>query len=486
MFKKLLWILFIIILLFGAGLSGVYFWYRSGGLQTAVVKQLDEKVKQSLVGNNTATTTVEPNVLQEILGFNSPKTYLLLFLNNTELRPGGGFIGVYAVVRVDKGKPEILKVEGSEILDNYAPRDFVSTPPAPLAKYIASQRWEFRDSNWWPDFASSSAKTLELYKKENGLSADKIDAVIGFTPTVIEEALKIIGPIKYQGEEFNSKNFTAKLEYEVEYGYKDKGLSFNNRKDILDGLTKTLVKHLAIDIFLHWSDYTKLTERMIKEKHLMAFTTDGSAQSIIESKNLAGKVKNVTGDYILWVDANLGAWKTDASLKRELSYSFVSVGSGKYLATLKMKYIHQGWFDWRTSRYRTYTRVYLPLDSEFVGVKGSLERDRSAIPGKVDQGLEHNKKWFGTFTAVEPQTTGELVWQFYLSPSVVKQIEAGAYTLFVQKQLGTIDHSLTLGLNFGKSIVYASPGEPTIKHGDTIYDYSTDLREDREFQVKFR
>lgn len=475
----------IIVLLFGAGLAGVYFWYRSGGLQTTVVNQLNKKVKQSLINDKTAITAIEPNVLQEVLGFKSPKTYLLLFLNNTELRPGGGFIGVYAVVRVDKGKPETLKVEGSEILDNYAPRDFVSIPPAPLTKYLASQRWEFRDSNWYPDFASSSVKALELYKQENGLLADKIDAVIGFTPTVIEEALKIIGPIKYQGEEFNSKNFTAKLEYEVEYGYKDKGLSFNDRKNILEGLTKTLVKHLAVDIFLHWSDYSKLTERMSKEKHIMAYTTNAQAQSIINAKDLAGKVKSVAGDYILWVDANLGAWKTDASLKRELSYSFVPVGTGKYLATLKMKYIHQGWFDWRTSRYRTYARVYLPPDSEFVGVKGSLARDRSAIPGQVDQGLEYDKKWFGTFTAVEPQTTSELVWQFYLSPRVVKQVEAGLYTLFVQKQLGTIDHGLTLGLNFGKNIVFASPGEPTTKHGDAIYDYNTDLRVDREFTVKF-
>ena len=69
-------------------------------------------------------------------------------------------------------------------------------------------------------------KTMELYIKEKGLYSDKIDAIIALTPTVVEEILKISGPITYDGIEFNADNFTEKLEYEVEYGYKDKNLKF--------------------------------------------------------------------------------------------------------------------------------------------------------------------------------------------------------------------------------------------------------------------
>ena len=65
------------------------------------------------------------------MGNTAPQTYLVLFLNNTELRPAGGFIGAYAVVKIDKSKPQIIKVEGTEILDNLAPKDFPAVPVLP-------------------------------------------------------------------------------------------------------------------------------------------------------------------------------------------------------------------------------------------------------------------------------------------------------------------------------------------------------------------
>src|SRR5258708_31859868 len=43
-------------------------------------------------------------IVPELLGMNGKKTYLLLFQNNTELRPGGGFIGAYGLVSFDKAK----------------------------------------------------------------------------------------------------------------------------------------------------------------------------------------------------------------------------------------------------------------------------------------------------------------------------------------------------------------------------------------------
>ncbi len=473
MFKKLL---FIILFFSAVGAAGLYFWYRSGGLQSAVVQQVSQKI---------TSNPSEGNLVQKVLGFTKPQTYLILFLNNTEIRPGGGFIGAYGVVRVDKGIPEILKVEGTELLDNLGPQDFPSVPPEPLQKYLPVKRWGFRDSNWSPDFASSSVKGLELFIKEKGTAAEDIDGVIGITPTLLEEILKIGGPIKVNGQEFTAENFTEKLEYEVEFGYAEKGLGFDDRKKVLADLTHALFARIRGDIFKHWSQYWALGQRMLAEKQIIAYSADSETESVLLAKGWAGEVKQTTGDYLLWADANMAALKTDKVMNRELSYSFIPTSSGKYVGTVKMKYINNGSFTKFTTRYRTYARVFLPEGSQFISVAGSLKEDRTA-PGAVDQGVENGKQWFGAFTSIDPGKTGELVWQFYLAPQVVDLIKNNSYRLLAQKQAGTIENGLVLDLNFAKNINSATPGEAESDLRNQIYHYKTDLRLDREFSVNLK
>ncbi len=471
-FKIILVTIFLLII----GVAGFGYWsIRSGNLQKAVVKE---------VSNQFTTNPVEKNLLQTVLGFEKPRTYLILFLNNTELRPGGGFIGAYALLQMDKGTPHLLKVEGTEIIDNTGKKDFESVAPDPITKYLKVARWYFRDSNWSPDFAVSSQKSAELFLKQGGLGEiPNIDAVIGFTPSVIEEILKIHGPIKINGEEFNAANFTEKLEYEVEYGYKSKGIEFVQRKNMLRDLAYSLLDNLRFDVFIKWQKYYDLSQRLLKEKQVVFFAQDNDEQNIFISKDWAGKMKSTVGDYLLWADANLGSLKTDAVLKRELTYTIIPTTTDKFVATAKIKFIHQGKFDWRTSRYRDYARVYVPVGSKLIRASGTMESEKSTKPGVVDQGVENGRQWFGGFIAVEPGRTAELSFQYYLPENIVTAIDNGEYNLLTQKQIGTNGVKLTLELDFGKKLSAATPGENPDKYGDSRYDLSTDLKEDREFKV---
>jgi len=466
----------IVILLLIIGVAGFGYWsFRSGNLQKVVVNE----VASQLIKNPS-----EKNLIQAMLGFEKPRTYLILFLNNTEMRPGGGFIGAYALLKLDRGVPNLLKVEGTEILDNSGKKDFESIAPAPLTKFLKVSRWYFRDSNWSPDFASSSQKSIELFLKQGGLGdRDDIDAVIGFTPTIIEEVLKIHGPIKINGEEFTSANFTEKLEYEVEYGYKDKGLEFAQRKNMLKDLAHALLSNLRYDVIKNWKRYYDLSQRMLVEKQMAVYSQHIDEQNILVSKDWAGKMKANSGDYLLWADANLGSLKTDVAIKRELNYSVTPTSTGKFIATAKMKFIHKGKFDWRTSRYRDYARIYVPMGSKFIKAVGTMESEKSNKVGAIDQGMENGRQWFGGFVSVEPGRTSELSFQYYLPESISNLIIQGEYSLLTQKEIGTNGVMLTLGLDFGKKLTSATPGEDAIKHGDNRYDFSTDLTQDREFKV---
>ncbi|GIV45004.1 MAG: hypothetical protein KatS3mg035_2127 [Bacteroidia bacterium] len=55
-------------------------------------------------------------VLPSLLGESEPKKYLVLFQNDKELRPTGGFITAYAIFTLDKG---IIKLERQDDIYNF-------------------------------------------------------------------------------------------------------------------------------------------------------------------------------------------------------------------------------------------------------------------------------------------------------------------------------------------------------------------------------
>lgn len=475
MARKFIFIVLLICACFSILSLVLYQIYRSGKVQGIVV----DKVIQRMNNGSTTSTAEQSNFIKHFLGFETPQTYLLLFLNNTELRPAGGFIGVYGIVKITNGVPDVVKVEGTEILDLLGPQDFPAPPPKPLREYLGIERWGFRDSNWNPDFALASQAGLDLYKKEQGVSANEIKGVIGITPTVMEELLKITGPFSYDGQEFTSENFTEKLEYEVEHAYKDKGVLKSDRKKILEGLTKQMLKKITQDVFTQWSDYLTLVERMLQEKHIMIYSLDPSYQAILETKGWSGTLakKDVAQDYLLWTDANLGAWKTDHALKRTLSYTITPSDNG-YIASVSMKYVHSGLKDWRTTHYLSYSRLFLPEGSKLI----TVVNPRKNIA--VDQGVENGRAWFGTLVNVPIGGTVELTYKYYLSSEVVNSIKKGMYTLFIQKQNGTINHALTLDLDFGRRVIGATPGENSRNYGDNRFTYTHNLQLDQYFSIK--
>ncbi|MEX1052358.1 MAG: DUF4012 domain-containing protein, partial [Patescibacteria group bacterium] len=70
--------------------------------------------------------------IKEILAYNGEKKYLLLFANNMELRPGGGFIGSFGILTIKD-----FTIENIEIYDVYDADGQLKThinPPDPIRK----------------------------------------------------------------------------------------------------------------------------------------------------------------------------------------------------------------------------------------------------------------------------------------------------------------------------------------------------------------
>jgi len=68
-------------------------------------------------------------------------TLLVMLQNNYELRPGGGFLGQYGVLKVKDGKIDSFFVEDANLLSERMTAKI--TPPYPFIRYIATKRWCF-------------------------------------------------------------------------------------------------------------------------------------------------------------------------------------------------------------------------------------------------------------------------------------------------------------------------------------------------------
>ncbi|MBI2444347.1 MAG: DUF4012 domain-containing protein [Candidatus Magasanikbacteria bacterium] len=460
----------LIVIIGGAGLAVRWGW-RSGRLPQVAVRQVGERL---------GLPPAELSLMETALGFGGPRTYLILFLNNTELRPGGGFIGAYALLKINRGIPQLVKIEGTELLDGRAKREALPPPPDPIREYLKVDRWYFRDSNWSPDFASSSARALELYGREGGEAAGEIDGVAGVTATVLEELVRILGPIDIAGEVWRADNIVERLEYEVEYGYRERGRKFSERKQPLAELAGVLGTRLQQAGWRRGKELLTLAGRLVKEKHLLFYAVAPAEQQALLAAGWAGHPTTSSVDYLFWVDANLGALKTDAALERSLQYQIIPTSTG-YLARATMTFSHRGKLDWRTSRYRDYVRIFAPGNSILQAVTSSGALADLTSP---DSGREGSRQWFGAWFTLPAGREGSLTFEYLVAPAAAQALGSGSYSLAIDKQAGTLAQALTVDLDFGTKVRFARPPEAPEEHGDMRYRYQTDLRVNREFEIK--
>ncbi|MFA4845285.1 MAG: DUF4012 domain-containing protein [Patescibacteria group bacterium] len=454
------------------------------------------RIELQEVGSELKLVGVLARLLPSFAGLDKDATTLLLFLNNNELRPSGGFIGSYGVLKMSGGEISELETADVYALDDAAQKQITRTAPSPLQRYNDTSSWFFRDSNWSPDFAVSSMAAIELFLEEVGFLEDsslipmttQVDNVIGFTPTYASNLLKITGPIIVGGQTFTSENVAETLEYQVEYGYVVKGLPRSQRKEILADLVREMKTRLYALPPESWQEVLEVTRQALQEKQLLLYSTQDDVQGMIASVGWGGSVDSKTVDTLMVVDANLASLKSDPVVEREITYSIKSNASDDWIGEVSIHYKHTGDFDWKTTRYRTYVRVYLPEGTELIDVEGSWLNDIAQNPtgaeGIVDVVHELGLISFGTFTSVEPGGEHTLTFTFELAPEVVLSIDAGDYALSVLKQAGAQNNALTLELDFDKNVTHATPPENEGEWGDALYRLNTILDQDVEVEIQ--
>ena len=404
-----------------------------------IVSRLTNDVASQLTRGQQLFAQIQPwlSIIPSVAGYPAEKTYLLLLQNNTELRPTGGFIGTYGILKLKNGEVSQFTTDNVYNLDEPAKAYITKIPPEPLQKYIKQSQWFLRDVNWDPDFPATAQNAIQFYKDEKG-PIRKFDGVIAFTPDMIEDIMSVLGTVTVDGKDFTAENLIDTLAYHVELGFKEEGITIYNRKQIIDDLAQQLKDKLFNLSLEELKALVPVIFKNLDKRSLMFYFADKDAQKIIEASHWAGKILDFKGDYLYVVDANLGSLKSDPAVERTISYNLTPQADGTLLAIASINYNHTGNFNWKTTRYRTYTRIYIPLGSKLVAVNGNEE------PIAISD--EHDKTVFGTFISIEPGFKEDLTFTYTLPQNLTQLIAQGNYELLLQKQPGASSHTVNLDI----------------------------------------
>lgn len=358
------------------------------------------------------------------------RTFLLLFQNNWELRPGGGFIGSYGILKLKNGELTNLAVGDTYHLDKRLPPTV--EPPYPLRETLRITHWNLRDSNFSPDFAVNAERAEYFYRQAGG--TEEFDGVIAVTATVLTRLLRVTGPIALAGYPgtYTAEDGIYDLEYQVEKGYVEQNIRREDRKSILNPLAEAVLQKLGRINLSTIRTLGQIGIQSLSEKDIQVMFHDPELQRIARSRQWSGTVdQNWQNDYLLVVDANVGSAKTDYLLERAIRYT-VDFGKAPPRAVVRITYRHKAEKQtWLVNRYRTYIRVYAPEGAEFTHGENM---------GQPLLLTDLGKRAFASLIEVPIGEEKTVSFAYHLPRSLV----GPSYRLKIQKQAGVHDVPVTV------------------------------------------
>jgi hypothetical protein len=393
-----------------------------------------------------------------LIGVDDTRTYLLLFQNDKELRPTGGFLTAYSIVEVKDGK--LNPVSSNDIYNLDAKYSPTIDAPKPIVDYIggiykASNNLRLRDMNWSPDFEESMKLFLEEADKAG---IPEVDGIIAVDTHIAVALLDVIGPIGVPGFGNFSTEIVPECEcpqviYELESYADNEGpvvwdpvsgkivfapSNYYNRKDIVGPLMTSMMTNALGQPKEKMPALFEAGWNSLLNKHVLLYMLDEKAQQGITSFGIGGKVKDFDGDYLHVNDANLGGRKSNLYVTQEVTQDIEVQGDGSIVKTLSLTYKnpkeHDGWLN---SMLPNWTRVYVPKGSELISVEG--------FEDQAEPYEELGKTVFSGGFELRPQGVKEIVIKYKLPFKAEED-----YELFIQKQPGKDMPFYTI--NIGKQV----------------------------------
>jgi hypothetical protein len=414
------------------------------------------------------------------LGLKQDRRYLLIFQNNSEARATGGFFGSFALIDFSKGKIKKIETPGGGSYDTDAGLRDRIIAPEPLQ--LVNAQWHFWDANWWPDWPTSARKIAWFYEKSSGPS---VDGVISFTPTVMEELLRVVGPIDMTaqyGVTIDADNF---WDVTQQFSEQKPDVTKTPKKiigDLMDQLLAEIPKRLNKETSLK---LLSLAEKEMAERQVLLYFFNDELQHTVEKFGWDGRMKETNWDYLSVINSNIAGGKSDRRIRQTITHDAVLQPDGTIIDEVKIKREHTAGNREPFAGVRNvdWMRVYVPQGSQLLEASG-FETPSSTFFDLPDETWQHDpslaaeeqakidalsgtkiydeagKTVFANWSMIDPGETEEITLRYRL-PFTVKNVQKDRswqdefdafmgwtdatyypYSLLVQKQSGSLNTTL--------------------------------------------
>ncbi|MFA6099876.1 MAG: DUF4012 domain-containing protein [Patescibacteria group bacterium] len=399
--------------------------------QQAKAKELPGKIGQAR--DSVREFAVLADALVGFLGKDRPRTYLLVFQNQTELRPSGGFMGSVAEVTVDQGKLTSIYVPKGGTYDLQGQLLARVIPPKPLQ--LVKALWQFQDANWFADFYKTADKIRWFWSKSG---QPTLDGVVAINASFMEKVLQVTGPIDMPdyGKTITADNFLFETQKAVEIEYDKEA---NTPKKFIGDLFAKLMEKAKTFTPEQWVALATNCNQALETKEIQMAMFQADEEALVERFGWQGRLKPAPGDSLAIVGANIAGQKTDAVVQESVKHLAEIQENGSIIDTVRLQRTHTGQKGelFRGVRNVQYLRVYVPKGSELLDAQGFdpppanlfkqpletdaqdpdvLAIDQTAKPGMntVWTASEDDRTVFGGWLQLDPGKSQEIVLRYKL------------------------------------------------------------------------
>lgn len=413
------------------------------------------KAQEFSTGAVTALTEFRPVIerLPSIAGgTGKPRKYLVLFQNDNELRPTGGFLTAYAVIKVENGKVTPEKSDDIYELDKKF-NGKLPIPPA-LGKYLTTEKyWNLRDMNIDPDFKNSMDNFYSHYKEVPGEAQD-IDGIISVDTEFLKPLSLLLGPVDVPGYGTFSGETVPQCDCpQIIYALSEiitKPVNYvkTDRKGILGPLMRGLLTKAYGAPKTQWPELFELTWNSIEGRSIQFYFMDPDDQAAAELINGAGRMKPPTDgkDFLAIVDANLGGAKSNLFTEYEVKQTVEAPANGRINKTVEITYRNTRKGDncnleagllCLNSTLRDWNRLYLPLGAQLESATGF-----TAEPKTYE---ENGFSVIDGFFILEPNSSAKVTVKYSVPYTGTQN-----YILDIWKQGGIKDYKMLMDVTGGE------------------------------------
>ena len=466
--------------------------------QQAKAKELPEKIR--LAKESVREFAVLSDALVGFLGKDRQRNYLLVFQNQTELRPSGGFMGSIAEVRMDRGKIASIYVPKGGTYDLKG--ELVARVRSPKPIQLVNALWQFQDANWFADFPKTAEKLRWFWSKSG---QPTLDGMVAVNASFMEKILKITGPVDMPeyGKVITADNFLMETQKAVELEYDKQA---NTPKKFIGDLFEKMMQQAKGLTPQQWLALAATCSQSLETKEIQVAMYDPQEEALVEGFGWQGRLKPTSGDSLAVIGANIAGQKTDLVVKESVDHQAEIQDDGSIIDTLRLHREHQGQKGepFRGVRNVQYLRVYVPKGSEILDARGftppppslfkqPLETDgndpdleaieKSAKPAMntVWTAVEDDRTVFGGWLQLDPGKSQDIVLKYRLpftvynimdkveetAPQSADSRQRGAYLMLFTSQSGKdrqLTHEVKLAANW-KSVWVRSPSDSSATEG---------------------